>query len=225
MAITIHDLPGHERPRERLSALGAQALSDRELLALILRSGMRGKSAIDLAADLLTEFSGVDGIRRARFEELARWPGMGPAKAATVVAALSLGQRAERTEERVVLRSPGDVAHAAQAHLAALRAERVVVLVCDSRNALQKVVTVSDGSADRATFPVREILNAVLRNDGRAFAVAHNHPSGDPRPSTEDQAATRSIERGARTVGVRFLGHVVVAHDLWAVAEASQSVS
>ena len=218
MTITTHDLPGHERPRERLAALGVHALNDRELLALILRSGMKGKSAIDLASELLAEFGGVDGLRRARFEELASLPGMGPAKAATIIASLSLGQRAERTDERVVLRSTDDIARAARGHLATLRTERVAVLICDSRNALQKVVVVSEGSADRAIFPVREILNAVLRNDGRSFALAHNHPGGDATPSEEDLRATKLISDAARTSGLRFLGHIVVAGGDWASA-------
>jgi DNA repair protein RadC len=221
MSITIAQLPTHERPRERLSALGASALTDRELLALILRSGMKGKSAIDLAAELLAEHGGIEGIRRARFEELAQWPGIGPAKAASLIAGLSLGQRGEARPERVTIRNAEDVARVASVELANLRHERVIALVCNSRNVLQKVVTVSDGSADRAMFPVREILNAVLRNDGRSFAVAHNHPSGDANPSVEDRQATHRIRVGAANSGLRFLGHVVVGDQLWDEAKSA----
>jgi DNA repair protein RadC len=215
MSITIAQLPTQERPRERLSALGASALTDRELLALILRSGMKGKSAIDLAAELLAEHGGMEGIRRARFEELAQWPGIGPAKAASLIASLSLGQREEAQPKRVTIRNAEDVARVASVELANLRHERVIILVCNSRNVLQKVVTVSDGSADKAMFPVREILNAVLRNDGRSFAVAHNHPSGEADPSGEDRLATQLITTAARTSGLRFLGHIVVSGRAW----------
>lgn len=219
MAITIQDLPGHERPRERLAALGVHALSDRELLALMLRSGVRGKSAIDLASELLLEFGGIAGVQLARFEELARWPGMGPAKAASVIAGLSLGHRSERSEGRVVLRSTDDIARIATEHLAGLRRERVIVLVCNSTNVLLKVVVVADGSLDRSMFPVREILNSVLRNDGRAFAVAHNHPSGDTTPSQEDEDATKSIREASSKVGLRMLGHVIVTESSWSLVK------
>ncbi len=216
MAITIHELPGHERPRERLAALGVQALSDRELLALILRSGVKGKSAIDLASELLLEFGGVAGVQLARFEELAGWPGMGPAKAASVIAGLSLGRRSGGTDGKV-LRTAEDVAEVATEHFAGLLAERVIVLVCDSKNALRKTVVVSDGSADRAMFPVREILNAVLRNDGRSFALAHNHPRSDATPSNDDVRATNGIAAAAAATGLRFLGHLVIGKSGWAV--------
>ena len=99
--------------------------------------------------------------------------------------------------------------------LGGLRRERVLVLVCDGANRLRQTVTVSDGSIDKSLVPVREILNAVLRHDGRAFAIAHNHPSGDATPSAADTRATTEVRDAAGTVGLRFLGHVVVAGDDW----------
>ena len=181
---------------------------------------MKGKSAIDLAAEILIEFGGIDGVRRARFEELSRWPGIGPAKAASVIAGLTLGGRSDNAGvDRVVLRSADDVARVASAHLAGLKRERVIALVCDSRNVLRKVVVISEGAVDRSMFPVREILNAVLRNDGRAFAIAHNHPSGDVSPSTDDEEATRRIVEAAKISGLRFLGHVIVGCGSWTTIE------
>ena len=158
-------------------------------------------------------------MRLARFEELARWPGMGPAKATSVVAALSLGHRAERSEDRVVIRSADDVARVANEYLAGLRRERVIVLVCDSRNAVYKVVVVADGSLDRSMFPIREILNAVLRNDGRAFAIAHNHPGGDAAPSADDASVTKLLQEASSKVGLRMLGHVIVTDCAWALVK------
>lgn len=211
MTLRIKDVPEHERPRERLLARGVEALSERELLALVLRNGRRGESALDVAAALLAEFGSLEALGCALPEELARRPGVGPAKAAALVAALRLGRLAAGGGLPPVLRSAADVAAVAMRELAGARRERVIVLVCDAANRLRRVVSVGEGAVDRSLFPVREILNAVLRHDGRAFAVAHNHPSGDPTPSQADAKVTAELASAARAVGLRFLEHVIVA--------------
>ena len=215
MSVLLSELPAHERPRERLRALGVEVLSEQELIALVIRNGRAGESAVGLAATLLARFGGINGLSRARPEELAAVPGVGAAKAASLVAAFRLGGLAGRVDETLTLRCAEDVAVVASSHLGGLRRERVLVLVCDSANRLMISITVSDGALDRSLMPLREILNAVLRHDGRAFAVAHNHPSGDPAPSDADRRATADLEAAAKTVGVRFLGHVIVAGDRW----------
>jgi len=215
----IAKLPVNDRPRERLWRRGAEALCERELLALILRNGVRGESAIDLASGLLAEYGDLAGIATACPEELAQRRGIGPAKAAALVAAFHLSVRAAAsTVTRARLTSSSDVAAVASRELLGLRRERVLVLVCNAANRLQRAVVVSEGSVDRSLVPVREILNVVLRHDGRAFAVAHNHPSDDPTPSDADRRATEEIAAAARTVGLRFLDHVVVAGERWATA-------
>ncbi|MBA3340117.1 MAG: DNA repair protein RadC [Geodermatophilaceae bacterium] len=211
-------VPLHERPRERLLARGAPALTERELLALVLRNGTRGLSALDLAAELLAEYGSVARLAAARPEELATRKGVGAAKAAAVVAAFQLARRLDaQVDEPVVLRSADDVARVVGRELAGVRRERVLVLVCDAANRLRNTVVVSEGSIDRSLVPVREILNAVLRHDGRAFALAHNHPSGDPEPSEADRRATAEVQAAAKIAGLRFLGHVVVAGAEWRV--------
>lgn len=215
MPVRVHDIPEDDRPRERLLRRGAEALSDRELLAIVLRNGRRGESAIELATALISEYGGLSGLASARPEELARRPGVGPAKAAAVVAALRLGRLADRLDEPTVLRSAEDVAAVAMRELAGARRERVIVLVCDAANHLRHVVHVAEGAIDRSSFPVREILNAVLRHDGKAFAVAHNHPSGKAQPGDVDREATARLTAAAKAVGLRFLDHVVVADSCW----------
>lgn len=206
----------HERPRERLMAGGVEALAERELLALVLRNGTHGVSALDLASELLAEYGSLGALAVARPEELAMCKGVGPAKAAALVAAFQLGCRAMHlTEEALVLRSGNDVARVARGLLAGLRRERVLVLVCDAANRVRRTVVVAEGSIDRSPVPVREILNAVLRHDGRAFAMVHNHPSGELEPSAADRIATAAVAAGAKTAGLRFLGHVVVAEEAW----------
>jgi len=216
MTVLMAAMPPHERPRARLIASGAGALSDRELLALVLRNGTQGVSALDLASELLAEYGSLGALAVARPEELARRKGVGPAKAAALVAAFQLGRRATHpADEAVVLRSGGDVARVAQAALAGLRRERVLVFVCDAANRVRRTVIVAEGSIDRSPIQVREILNAVLRLDGRAFALAHNHPSGEAEPSDADRRATVEVAAGAKAAGLRFLGHIVVAGDDW----------
>lgn len=216
MPVVMAALPPDERPRERLAAHGVESLSARELLALVLRNGTRGRSALDLADELLAEFGSLAALSAARSEEVARIAGVGHAKAAALVAAFGLTRKAEPTAPAgEPLRSGEDAARVARRQLADLRRERVLVLVCDGRNRLRHVASVSEGSVDRSLVPVREILNAVLRHDGRAFALAHNHPDGDPEPSDADRRATADVKAAAAVAGLRFLGHVVVAGAKW----------
>ncbi len=226
MSVVLSDLPEHERPRERLAALGPDALSERELLALVLRNGRRGESAVDLAGTLLVKFGGLTGLSGARPEEIAAISGIGPAKAAAVVAAFRLGALAgRRNGVTAVLSESADIALVASEHLTGLRRERLLVLVCDGGNRLTKVAPVAEGSMDRCLVPVREILNIVLRHDGRAFALAHNHPSGDPEPSRHDREATVAVASAAKQVGLRFLDHVVVASEGWRSACSTRAMS
>jgi DNA repair protein RadC len=183
MATPMSALPVQDRPRERLLALGAGALSDQELLAILLRSGTRGPSATGLAAALLSAHGGVHGLASVKPEELAAISGVGLAKATALVAAFELSRRAAHPEGQVLIRSAEDVMRVARRHLDGQRRERVVVLVCDASNRLRHTVVVSEGSIDRSMVPVREILNAVLCHDGRAFGLAHNHPSGSCGPA------------------------------------------
>jgi DNA repair protein RadC len=216
MPVPMAAVPPHERPRERLLARGAEGLADRELLALILGNGTRGTSALDLASELLAEYGGLSQLAKARPEELSRRAGLGAVKSAALAAAFQLGRRAEVDgNQAIVLRSPDDVALVARRELGNGRRESVLVLVCDAANRLRRTVMVSEGSTDRSLVPVREILNAVLRHDGRSFALAHNHPSGDPEPSDADRRATEDVKAAAKVAGLRFLGHVVVAGQEW----------
>jgi DNA repair protein RadC len=212
--VLMKTLPPRERPRERLLARGVEALGDRELIALVLRNGTSGRSALDIADQLLSEYGSVRALASARPEELASRRGVGPAKAAALVAAFHLSRQGG-CDVPVHLRSAADVAEAARPELEGARRERLVVLVCDAGNRLRRAVTISEGSLDRSPAHVREILNAVLRHDGRAFAIAHNHPSGTAAPSEADRRATESVRTAASATGLRFLGHVIVSDDAW----------
>lgn len=212
----MHDLPDEDRPRERLWARGPDALSEAELLALVLRSGRPGESALALAQRLLADFGGIGRIVMARPEELMAYPGVGAAKAASLVASLHLAIRADRRGPNPVpIKRSEDLVSIAAQELRAATRERVLVFVLDSGHCLKRVVPVSEGSIDRSLFPIREIINAVLRHDGRAFAVAHNHPGGDSTPTSHDRKATETMKGAAEATGLRFLDHLVVADGQW----------
>lgn len=196
--------------------MGREALSDVELLALQLRSGTGGASANDLAADLIAEFGSLRRLGSASADELARIPGIGPAKAATIMAGFELSRRLPRdAADNAVLARASDVAALARQSLDGLRRERAIAFVCDRRCRLVRQVQLSDGTASRSLIQVREVLNAVLRHDGSVFALAHNHPSGDPQPSQADIDITMAVATASKTVDLRFLGHVIVAGEAW----------
>ena len=141
---------------------------------------------------------------------------MVPAKAAALLAALRLGRCVDAGEAPPVVRRPGDLALLARQQLGGLRRERVLVVVLDPGHRMRRIVPVGEGGADHCLLPLREVLNAVLRNDGSAFALLHNHPSGDPTPSPADLRATERVALAARMVDLRLVDHLVSTDRTWA---------
>ena len=215
-------LPAHDRPRERLLREGPNALSDAELVAILLGTGGPGRNAVALAQDVLARCGGVPGLGRWGVPELARLDAVGPAKASRLVAALALAGRLGSPEEHPRLTDSGAIAAVAQARLNGGRVERLLVLVADSGLRLRHLEEVAKGGASGCGLPVREVLSAVLRHDGVAFALAHNHPGGDPIPTDADRAATRRVSDAAASVGLRLLDHVVVTDSGWRSVSASR---
>jgi DNA repair protein RadC len=212
----IADVPVTERPRERLSLHGPTALADRELLAMVLGTGgSPGTGAHDLAERLLARFGSIAALARARPADLLSVAGIGSAKSAAIAAAFELARRAGRPAAAVPIRTRRDVVSVTAPMLRGRDRERLVLVVCDQAHRVVSCEVVSEGAADRALLPVREVVVAVLRRDGKAFALAHNHPGGDPAASPADFAATARIEAAAAAVGLRFLDHVVVTDTGW----------
>jgi len=207
-----------DRPRERLLAHGPAALSDAELLALVLGTGTRAEPVAALASRVLSEAGGPGGLARADVSQLAAIQGCGRARAAEIVAALELGRRSVRAlaAERRQIRGPEDAAALLQPRLAHLEREQSMVLLLDRRHRLLREAIVGLGGVSHAPMAPREVLAAALREPGTAaFLVAHNHPSGDPEPSAEDRAITRRLSDAAAVVGLEFLDHVIVAARGW----------
>jgi DNA repair protein RadC len=196
-------------------SLGPEPLADVELVAVLLGTGGRGHSALDLAHDLLTEYGGAGGLAGALPAELARRTGLGPVKAARLVAAFNLARRVGAPVQRVQLRDTADIADVVRPWLAGARRERVAVVVCDTALRVRRAFVITEGSTDQCLVPIRDILTAVLLHDGTAFAVAHNHPSGETTPSVADEQVTWSLSAAAQATGLDFLGHLVVGPLLW----------
>jgi DNA repair protein RadC len=217
MHVLISRLPHRDRPRERLSRQGAATLTNAELVALVIRSGGKGTSAIAAGQGLLAEHGGVSRLAHTPLEEMARSPAMGSAKAASVVAAFELGRRAAAAEDAAVrMRDPGDVAALVRRHVLTPEREESFVVVLGPSGRLMKVERLTVGTDQRCLVDPRDVLTAALRHRGRAFALAHTHPGGDPAPSGEDVRTTEVVRTAAEAVGLRMLDHVIVAGGRWA---------
>jgi DNA repair protein RadC len=209
----IRDLPSADRPRERLRDAGAAALSNQELLAILLRTGTAKESALALASRLLAQYGGVLGLARAGFPELRAEHGLGEAKAAQVQAALELGKRlsAAQPEERPLVRTPQDVANLLQAEMGLLDQEELRVVLLNSRNQVLAIPAVYRGSVHTAVVRVGEVFREALRHNAPGIIVVHNHPSGDPAPSPEDIKMTTKVIEAGNLLDVEVVDHIVLA--------------
>lgn len=215
--MALKDLPDDVRPREKLLARGPGALSDAELLALLLRTGLAGKGVLQLAADLLAPppvgFGGIAGLLHANAEDLRRIKGLGPAKRAEMVAVLELARRAlaERLREREVFDSPQAVKDYLALHLAPRPHEVFAVLFLDNQHRLIAMEELFRGTLTQTSVYPREVALRALHHHAAAVVLAHNHPSGQVEPSPADEALTRSLRAALALLDVRVLDHLIVA--------------
>jgi DNA repair protein RadC len=210
----IRDWPESERPRERLLRHGAAALSDAELLAIYLRVGIRGRSAVDLARDLLVRFDGhLAALASASTERLADTPGIGPAKAAQLAASFELARRAldEEMRSRDTLSSPRAVRDWLRLRLAGEGREVFVALWLDSQNRLIASEELFRGTLAQTSVYPREVVKSALAHNAAAVILAHNHPSGVAEPSSADEQLTTALKQALTLIDVRVLDHFIVA--------------
>lgn len=210
--LLVRDVPPDERPRERMMKMGAAALSNQELLAILLRTGTGGCSVIDLAEQILARFQGIRSLVDANIEELMAVPGIGPAKAVQLLAAIELGRRVarHRREPQGVIRSPQDAADLLMDRLRFMSQEHFVILLLDTKNQVLAEETVSIGSLNASIVHPREVFRPALKRSAASILCAHNHPSGDPTPSQEDIAVTSRLVEAGRILGIDVLDHIVI---------------
>jgi DNA repair protein RadC len=209
--LRIHELPAQERPREKLTALGAGALSDSELIAILLRTGMQGANAIDVARQLLTKYQSLSGLARCTVAELAQIKGVGPAKAVQLAAAFGLASRlARETLIRQRLDTPELIYSLLGAEMRALTRESLRVVLLDTKFLLLRIEEISHGSLNESIAHPREIFRPALIYAAYAVILVHNHPSGDPAPSQADHRLTRQLAQAAELLQIRLLDHVII---------------
>ncbi len=213
----ISDIPEGERPRERFREIGATGMSQRELLAIILRSGAEGVSALRLAEDVLSRFGGLNGVARASLEELQQVHGIGPVKAIEIKAALELGKRMALSAQdaRPQVRTPADAAQLLMLSMSLLEQEEVRTMLLDTRNRVMGTPMIYRGSLNAASMRVGEVFREAIRSNCASIIVAHNHPSGDPSPSAEDVAVTRALVQAGKLLNIEVLDHIIVAHNCY----------
>jgi len=212
----MKDWPVDERPRERLLEKGAGALSDSELLALVLRtSGVAGDTTVDQARRLLAAFGGLPALGRATVSEISRHKGMGLARAASLVAVFELGGRlaCARVDNGGVFRTSREVYDHFRGRLSPLAKEVFCVLLLDAKHRKLREVQISEGSLTASIVHPREVFSPAVRDAAAAVILVHNHPSGDPAPSPEDLEITRRLRSAGDVLGVRVLDHVIVGRE------------
>jgi DNA repair protein RadC len=210
--LVIRDLPAGERPRERMDQYGPEALSNSELLAIVLRVGSRGESAVRLGERLLSEFEGLAGIARARIPQLSALPGMGLAKAAQVKAAFELGKRLATSvdEARAAVRGAADVVALVREELRLREQECLAAVFLDARNQVLRMRILTVGTLTGSPAHPREVFKEALAQGCASVILCHNHPSGDPTPSRDDVALTGRMVKAGEVMGIPVLDHIIL---------------
>ena len=213
MNYRIRDWPMRERPRERMYAAGAHALSSRELIAILVGSGTGGSSAVEVAGSLVQSSDGsLRQMAMLSHADMRKVPGVGPAVAARVLAALELGRRMARetAAERPRIQGPADVYELCAPALRDLRQEEFRLLLLNTQHAVLRELVITRGTLDTSVVHPREVFRAAISESAAAIVLVHNHPSGDPAPSREDRDVTEQLAAAGRLIGIPVLDHVVV---------------
>ncbi|MCM8536511.1 MAG: DNA repair protein RadC [Lentisphaeraceae bacterium] len=212
----INDLPEDERPRERMSLHGEDALSNTELLAIITGTGSRGVSAVDLSRTILSHFNNsLLELSRASLEDLTKIHGVGSAKATSIKAVFTLARRlqGQLAQEKFQIQAPESAADYLRPILAAKQQEEFHVLLLDTRNYILKDVMVTKGLLDRSHVHPREVFREAIRHNTSKVILAHNHPSGDPTPSKQDIESTKNMIEAGEILGIKVLDHIIIGHN------------
>lgn len=213
-SITIKDMPKQERPRERLLKHGANHISNQELIAILLGSGTRNETAMDLANRVLMHFEGLSLLRDATIEELTAIKGIGIAKGVKVLAAMELGKRMSslKQEESYFIRTPEDGANFVMEDMKNLKQEHFVVLFLNTKNKVIHRKTIFIGGLNSSIVHPREVFREAVRHSAASIICLHNHPSGDPTPSREDIYVTNRLVKSGKMMGIEVLDHIIIGN-------------
>ena len=212
MPVLIKDLPDRERPGERLAELGAEALTDPELIAILLRTGMKGRSAIEVGRELIGQFGTLNDLSRATLEELCVVPGIGRDKAVALQGAFTLARRmaAEIQQTAPLLDTPEAVADLLREECRPYGVEHFYAILLNTRRRLLRKVHLTNGTLDAALVHPRDVFRPAVAANASAVILVHNHPSGDPTPSKADIAVTRDLIRAGNLLRIEVLDHVIL---------------
>lgn len=212
---TIKELPKEERPRERLLKKGSKFLSTAELLALIISTGSRKRTAVELAKDLLSNFGGLKGIIDLSCEELKKINGIGTAKAAKISAAVELAGRitALQDEKRDLINSPIKAVELLSSEMRFLKQEVLKAVLLNVKNRVIAVPEISRGGLSSSIVHPREVFREAIRRSSAAVILVHNHPSGDPTPSADDLNITKKLVQSGEIIGIKVVDHIIIAGD------------
>ncbi|HMN11712.1 MAG TPA: DNA repair protein RadC [Bellilinea sp.] len=210
--LTIKELIESDRPRERMATFGAESLQTAELLAILLRVGMKGETAVDIGGRLLVRFGGLQGIQRATLAELSKERGLGLAKASQIKAAIELGRRLaqEVPAEKPLLSNPEAIYSLVGYEMAGYEVENLWVLLADMKNRLINIQKIYTGTLNASMVRVSELFRPAIEQNAASIVIVHNHPSGDPTPSTEDINLTRAVVQAGTLLDIPLLDHVIV---------------
>lgn len=211
----IRDFPEEERPRERFEQSGPESLSNHELIAILLRTGTKEESVLQLSNRLLTNFEGLRLLKDATLDEITAIKGIGKAKAIQVLAAVEIGRRISNLayDDRYVIRSPEDCANYVMNDMRFLSQEHFVCLYLNTKNQVLHKKTVFIGSLNASIVHPREVFKEALRRSAASVICLHNHPSGDPTPSREDIEVTKRLVESGKIIGIELLDHLIIGEN------------
>ncbi len=213
--LRIKDLPENERPYERLQKYGPQVLSNAELMAIIIKTGTKNETSIDIARRLLKmdeEEIGLAFLNHLSLEELQNVRGIGKVKAIQIKTVMELAKRISSTgrSNRVVIKSPDDVSKYLMEEMRCLKQEEIRILILNTKNYVMKACTIAVGGLNVSTVEIREVFKEPIRSGAASIILVHNHPSGDPTPSKDDIQFTKRITEGGEIIGIKILDHIVI---------------
>jgi DNA repair protein RadC len=213
--LLISEIPEGERPRERFIEIGATGMSQRELLAIILRTGTQGMGVLHIADTLLKQFGGLAGLARADLRDLQGVHGVGKVKAIEIKTALELGKRMAMSnrDERLIIKTPADAAQILMLQMGMLEQEEIRTLLLDTRNGVIGSNMIYRGSLNSASLRTAEIFKDAIRGNAASIVFSHNHPSGDPSPSSEDIRVTKLLVEAGKLLDIEVLDHIIVGQN------------